>query len=69
MIVLGAEQIYRLRDYDQSERVRVVEIDSRKKMPRYVVEFLEGEKQGQRERTCPCVGFAATGLKLRHTTS
>ncbi len=49
MIVLGAEQIYRLRDYDQSERVRVVEIDSRKKTPRYVVEFLEGEKQGQRE--------------------
>lgn len=49
MIAIGDEQIYRLRDYDHSERVRLVEIDSRKKTPRYVVEFLEGEKQGQRE--------------------
>ncbi len=49
MIAIGDEQIYRLHDYDPSEWVRVVEIDSRKKKPRYVVEFLEGEKQGQRE--------------------
>ena len=49
MIDVGQELIYRQRDYDPSVQVRVVEIDSRKKTPRYVVEFLEGEKQGQRE--------------------
>ncbi|MCW2287818.1 hypothetical protein EDF60_1258 [Leucobacter luti] len=49
MIAIGDEQIHRLRDYDHSERVRVVELDARKKTSRYVVEFLEGVKQGQRK--------------------
>lgn len=46
LIVLGTEQIYRLSEFTQSERVRVVAIDQRKKTPRYEVEFLDGEKAG-----------------------
>lgn len=46
---VGDEQIYRLRDYAQSERVRIVEVDARKKNPRYDIEFLEGEKMGTLE--------------------
>lgn len=49
MPVIGDELIYRLRDYAPSQRVQVVEIDTRKKTPRYVVEFLDGEKVGVRE--------------------
>lgn len=46
---VGDELIYRLRDYSASERVRVVEIDARKKTPRYVVEFVGGDKAGAQE--------------------
>lgn len=46
---IGDELIYRLRDYAPSQRVQVVEIDTRKKTPRYVVEFLDGEQAGVRE--------------------
>lgn len=46
---VGEELIYRLRDYAVSERVRVASIDTRKKTPRYVVEFLNGEKAGTQE--------------------
>lgn len=46
---VGDELIYRLRDYSTSERVKVVEIDIRKKKPRYVVEFTDGEKAGTQE--------------------
>lgn len=48
-IAVGDELIYRVREYASSERVRVAEIDVRKKTPRYVVEFLDGEKAGTRE--------------------
>ncbi|MEK0264320.1 hypothetical protein [Bifidobacterium mongoliense] len=48
-IAVGDELIYRVREYESSERVRVVEIDERKKTPRYVIEFLDGEKAGTRE--------------------
>ncbi|QIM16034.1 hypothetical protein G7067_05755 [Leucobacter insecticola] len=46
---IGDELIYRLRDYSTSEHVRVIEIDSRKKTPRYVVEFLASDKAGVQE--------------------
>ena len=46
---VGDEQIYRLRDYAPSERVRVVAIDNRKKNLRYEIEFLDGGKGGTRE--------------------
>lgn len=46
---IGDELIYRLREYAESERVRVEEIDARKKTPRYVVEFLDGDKAGTQE--------------------
>lgn len=46
---VGDEMIYRLREYAKSEHVRVVEIDRRKKTPRYVVEFLDGDKVGTTE--------------------
>ncbi|RRJ85585.1 hypothetical protein EG850_12760 [Gulosibacter macacae] len=46
---VGEELIYRLRDYSLSEHVRVVEIDTRKKTPRYVVEFLDGDNAGAQE--------------------
>ena len=46
---VGDVQIYRLRDYAPSERVRVVAIDNRKKNPRYEIEFLEGGKEGTQE--------------------
>lgn len=46
---VGDEQIYRLRDYAPSERVRVVAIDTRKKNPRYDIEFLAGDKKGTSE--------------------
>lgn len=48
-IAVGDELIYRVREYAASERVRVAEIDERKKTPRYVVEFLDGEKKGSQE--------------------
>lgn len=43
---VAAELIYRLRDYSVSERVRVVELDARRKLPRYVVEYVGGDKAG-----------------------
>lgn len=46
---VGDKLIYRLRDDAASERVRVLEIDSRKKTPRYVVDFLDGDKVGFQE--------------------
>lgn len=46
---VGDELIYRSRDYSASEHVRVVQIDVRKKTPRYVVEFVDGDKAGTRE--------------------
>ena len=46
---VGDEQIYRLRDYAPSERVRIVAIDNRKKNLRYEIEFLDGGKRGTRE--------------------
>lgn len=49
MYEIGEELIYRLRDDALSERVRVIEIDTRKKAPRYVIEFLEGDKTGHQE--------------------
>jgi len=48
-IAVGDELIYRVREYASSERVRIAEIDNSKKTPRYVVEFLDGEKKGTRE--------------------
>lgn len=42
------EMIYRVRDYSASEHVRLIEIDKRKN-PRYVVEFLNGENAGAQE--------------------
>jgi hypothetical protein len=50
---VGEELIYRLRDYSVSEHVRVVEIDARKKTPRYVVEFIDGDKAGTQENVPP----------------
>lgn len=49
MLEVGNELIYRVRDHAQSERVRVTEIDRSKKTPRYVVEFLDGDKSGMYE--------------------
>lgn len=49
MIQVGDEQIYRLRDYAPSQRVRILAIDTRKKNPRYDVEFIDGENAGQQE--------------------
>ena len=46
---VGDEQIYRLRDYAPSERVRVVAIDNRRKNLRYEIEFLDGGKSGTEE--------------------
>lgn len=43
---VGDELIYRLRDFSPSERVRIVGIDTRKKTPRYDVEFLDGQNRG-----------------------
>jgi hypothetical protein len=48
-VSVGDEQIYRVRDYAPSERVRVLAIQPRKRSPRYDVEFLDGEKAGKRE--------------------
>lgn len=45
----GDELVYRVREYSPSERVRVVEVDRRKKTPQYVVEFLGGDKSGVHE--------------------
>ncbi|WP_146194746.1 hypothetical protein [Bifidobacterium callitrichidarum] len=45
---IGDELIYRLRVYEPSQHVKVVEIDNSKKTPRYVVEFLEGNNAGTR---------------------
>lgn len=49
MIHIGDEQIYRQRDYDPSQRVRVLAIDTSKRNPRYEIEFLDGETAGKRE--------------------
>ncbi len=46
---VGDELIYRLRDYAPSEHVKVVEVDTRKKTHRYVVEFIGGERAGVQE--------------------
>ncbi|MEU0509063.1 hypothetical protein [Amycolatopsis sp. NPDC006125] len=46
---IGDEQIYRARDYDRSQRVRIVAVDRRKKTARYEVEFLDGEDAGKQE--------------------
>ncbi|NQE90264.1 hypothetical protein [Nocardia terpenica] len=46
---VGREWIYCLRDYSRSERVRVLAIDTRPRSVRVDVEFLDGEKAGQRE--------------------
>jgi hypothetical protein len=48
-IAVRNELIYRVRQYAPSERIRVAEIDERKRTPRYAVEFLDGEKKGTRE--------------------
>ena len=40
------EQIYRLREYAPSERVRIVAIHTGKKNPRCDVEFLDGDRAG-----------------------
>lgn len=50
---VGEEWIYRLRDDAPSERVRIVEIDERKKTPRYVIEFLDGDNAGTRDNVPP----------------
>jgi hypothetical protein len=44
---VGDEQIYRVRFYGPSERVRVVGIEKRKQSIRADVEFLDGTKSGQ----------------------
>ncbi|RAS64785.1 hypothetical protein C8D87_105278 [Lentzea atacamensis] len=49
MIQIGDEQIYRQRDQDPSQRVRVVSIDTSRRNPRYEIEFLDGERAGKRE--------------------
>jgi hypothetical protein len=43
------EQIYRLRDFAPSERVRILAIHPGKQRHRYDVEFLDGEKAGRQE--------------------
>lgn len=48
MVDVGDEVIYRLRQYSLSERVRIAEIDRSKKTPRYVIEFMDGEKTSSR---------------------
>lgn len=49
MLEVGNELIYRVRDHAPSERVRVNEIDTSKKTPKYIVEFLDGDKSGTHE--------------------
>jgi hypothetical protein len=49
MIQIGDEQIYRLRDYDPSQRVRILAVDKRKKSPRYEIKFFDGENAGKQE--------------------
>ncbi|WNV90353.1 hypothetical protein [Umezawaea sp. Da 62-37] len=49
MIKIGDEQIYRQRDHDPSQRVRVLAIDTSKRNPRYKIEFLDGEAAGKQE--------------------
>ncbi|WP_446224817.1 hypothetical protein ACTWPB_06715 [Nocardia sp. IBHARD005] len=48
---VGQEWIYRRHDFASSERVRVMAIDKRPRSVRVEVEFLDGEKSGQRENT------------------
>ncbi|WP_370945394.1 hypothetical protein AB5J62_40865 [Amycolatopsis sp. cg5] len=50
MVQVGDEQIYRIRDFDTSQRVRVVAIEMQKKTAKYEVEFLDGESAGKREK-------------------
>lgn len=49
MIQIGDEQIYRQRDHDPSQRVRVLAIDTSKRSPRYEIEFLDGATAGKKE--------------------
>lgn len=46
---VGDELIYRLREYAESEHLRVEELDARNKTSRYVVEFLNGDNAGATE--------------------
>ncbi|MRH92127.1 hypothetical protein GFY24_32610 [Nocardia sp. SYP-A9097] len=46
---VGDEWIYRLRDYDSSERVRILGIEQSKKKIRVEIEFVDGDKRGIRE--------------------
>ncbi|MET8757228.1 hypothetical protein [Lentzea sp. NPDC004782] len=48
MIQIGDEQIYRQRDHDPSQRVRIVAIDTSKRNPRYEIEFMDGETAGKK---------------------
>jgi hypothetical protein len=50
MVQVGDEQIYRLRDFDSSQRVRVISIEMMKKSAKYEIEFLDGDGAGKREK-------------------
>lgn len=50
MVQVGDEQIYRLRDFASSQRVRVVAIEMMKKSAKYEIEFLDGDSAGKREK-------------------
>ncbi len=50
MVQVGDEQIYRLRDFASSQRVRVVSIEVMKKSAKYEIEFLDGDSAGKREK-------------------
>jgi len=50
MVQVGDEQIYRVRDFDSSQRVRVVAIEMQKKTAKYEIEFLDGDTAGKREK-------------------
>ncbi|WP_018297211.1 hypothetical protein [Corynebacterium lubricantis] len=60
---IGDELIYRLRDNSPSECVRVSEIDTRKKTPRYVVEFLDGNKADWKWLTRVWAGSSKRGWR------
>ncbi|WP_404287724.1 hypothetical protein [Glutamicibacter arilaitensis] len=49
----GDELIYHVGEYSLSSRVRIVEVDRRKKTPRYIVEFLGGDKPGGVQENVP----------------
>lgn len=50
MVQVGDEQIYRLRDFGSSQRVRVISIEMMKKSAKYEIEFLDGDSVGKREK-------------------